>query len=509
MSTREGLAEGWVETTVGKIASSIQYGHTASATDSRTTPRFLRITDIQDGQVDWEAVPSCDISEEEIHKYELRQHDIVFARTGATTGKSFLIRECPRAVFASYLIRLRMKEGIHSQFVQYFFTTHDYWQQIERGKRGIGQPNVNASVLADISLPLPPLSEQHRITEKIDELFRDLDAGVASLERAKANLKRYRASVLKAAVEGRLTEEWRTKHPQTEDGQMLLDRILRERREKWERDQLAGFAAKGKEPPKNWQSKYEVPSSPDTSELPVLPKGWISCTTRHCLFVDVGYAFKSADFANEGIRLLRGENMEPGALRWNDVRYWPTDRVSGYEYLLLREGDIVLAMDRPLVSAGLKIARVKATDLPCLLVQRMARLRVSTETNTAFLFLAMQTPRFISHLLGEQQGTQLPHISGTSIQAFPFPLPPLAEQEEIVRLAEERLSQVDAAEKTIDAELTRSKKLRQGILKQAFEGRLVPQDPSDEPASILLERISQPAALRMPPKTQPKRKASR
>jgi hypothetical protein len=340
-----------------------------------------------------------------------------------------------------------------------------------------------------LAVPIAPLPEQHRIVEKIEELFSDLDAGVASLERAKANLKRYRASVLKSAVEGRLSEEWRREHPQAEDGQMLLDRILRERREKWEKDQLLKFKEKGKEPPKNWEGKYEEPSAPDTSGLPELPDGWAWATVEHCSFVDVGFAFKSSEFADEGIRLLRGENMEPGALRWKDVRYWPTDKVDGYEHLLLTEGDIVLAMDRPLVSAGLKIARAKETDLPALLVQRMARFRVMTEVNTAFLFVTMQAQRFITHLLGEQQGTQLPHISCTSIQEFPVPLPPLAEQEQIVALVEERLSQIDSAEKTIDSELVRSKRLRQSILKRAFEGKLVPQDPKDEPASVLLERI--------------------
>lgn len=360
---------------------------------------------------------------------------------------------------------------------------------LERQATGTTFSAINGSQLRDHRLPLALLAEQQRIVEKIEELFSDLDAGTESLKRAKSSLVRYRASVLKAAVEGRLTEEWRKKHPQTENGQMLLNRILRERREKWERDQLAGFAAKRKEPPTNWQTKYEEPAVPDVSELAELPKGWAWCTTHHCLFIDVGFAFKSTAYANEGNRLLRGENIEPGALRWNDVRYWPTNRVSEHENLLLREGDIVLAMDRPLVSAGLKIARVRASDLPCLLVQRMARLRTAQETNTAFLYIAMRTPRFISHLLGEQQGTQLPHISGSSVQAYAFPFPPLAEQDEIVRLVEERLSQIDAAEVTINAELIRSKKLRQGILKQAFEGRLISQDPANEAASAMLERI--------------------
>src|SRR5262249_52947193 len=117
-------------------------------------------------------------------------------------------------------------------------------------------------------------NEQRRIAEKIEELFSDLDAGVVALERAKANLKRYRASVLKAAVEGSLTAEWRATHPKVEPASKLLERILAERRRKWEADQLAKFAASGKQPPKNWPAKYVEPALVDTSALPDLPDGW-------------------------------------------------------------------------------------------------------------------------------------------------------------------------------------------------------------------------------------------
>src|SRR5204863_4103445 len=126
----------------------------------------------------------------------------------------------------------------------------------------------------ELQLPLPPSNEQHRIVAKIEELLSDLDAGVAALERAKTNLKRYRAAVLKAAVEGTLTEAWRVEHPSTETATTLLERILAERRWKWEADQLAKYAAAEKGPPKNWKEKYVEPTPPDTRGLPELPKEW-------------------------------------------------------------------------------------------------------------------------------------------------------------------------------------------------------------------------------------------
>lgn len=340
---------------------------------------------------------------------------------------------------------------------------------------------------------LPPRNEQDRIVTKIEELFSNLDAGVAALERAKTNLKRYRVAVLKSAVDGTLTADWRAKNRKLEPASKLLDRILAERRQKWEADQFTKFTVAGKQPPKNWKEKYVEPTPPDSTALPQLPEGWCWASVRQLSFVDVGFAFKSSEFSSSGIRLLRGENLEPGALRWNDTRFWSESRLNGFENLLVDAGEIILAMDRPLISSGLKIARAKESDLPCLLVQRMARLRMIDTAITGYLYLSLQSNSFIRHLLGSQTGTQLPHISGTSIEDFIFPLPPLKEQLQIIAVIEERISQITAAQAQIQVNLLRADRLRQSILKRAFDGKLVPQDRNDESASVLLERIRQKA----------------
>ena len=204
MSASDQLPKGWRRVAIKDMADSIQYGLTASAAERKDGPRFLRITDIQDGRVDWSTVPSCDIPKEQIPKYKLSSGDLVFARTGATTGKSFLIGECPEAVFASYLIRVRVSADVDSRYLSAFFQSPDYWRQIEGGKRGIGQPNVNGTVLGEVQFPLAPPCEQRQIVAEIEKQFTRLEAGVAALRRVQANLKRYRAAVLKAACEGRL-----------------------------------------------------------------------------------------------------------------------------------------------------------------------------------------------------------------------------------------------------------------------------------------------------------------
>lgn len=155
--------------TLGDISESIVYGVTASANDEPVGPKFLRITDIQDGTVDWNSVPWCVCDKKKSIKNRLQTGDIVFARTGATTGKSFLIAECPDdTVFASYLIRVRLGKTAVPNFVSHFFQTPDYWEQITRSSRGVAQPGVNATTLKSLQIPLPPLAEQKRIAGILD-----------------------------------------------------------------------------------------------------------------------------------------------------------------------------------------------------------------------------------------------------------------------------------------------------------------------------------------------------
>lgn len=160
--------------TLGKLVDMIDYGITASAADEPVGPKFLRITDIQDGSVNWASVPFCETSPREAMRAALSPGDIVFARTGATTGKSFLIRECPTgAVFASYLIRVRPGKKMHPLYLSHFFQSDDYWSQIAAKANGAAQPGVNASKLSELVVPCPPLQEQERVAgilNKVDEL---------------------------------------------------------------------------------------------------------------------------------------------------------------------------------------------------------------------------------------------------------------------------------------------------------------------------------------------------
>ncbi len=351
------------------------------------------------------------------------------------------------------LMAVRQHEGFADRYVLWALRSSE--ERLRSFATGSTFEAVTGPVLRSHSIPIAPLAEQERIVTAIEEAFSKLDAGEAGLRTVRQLLKRMRDAILTAAVTGRLVPQDPTDTPATK---LLADIGM----EPLEQSDAAG-----------------------------MPDGWASVSLGDLAEVISGPAFKSAQFKRpgEGTRLLRGENIEPGALRWRDTRTWPDELLPGHEHLLVAASDLILAMDRPVISTGLKFAPVRVEDLPALLVQRVARIRPKLDELRPFLAVTMQHSGFVSHLLGGQVGTQLPHITLKGIREYLVDLPGLDEMRRIVVEVERQLSFVEACESAVDAGLTRSAALRRSVLKAAFEGRLVPQDPTDEPASVLLERI--------------------
>ncbi len=184
------MIENMKRVTLGDVCEKVDYGHTASAKETGDGPKFLRITDIQNGSVDWDGLPVCECELKEREKYGLDTGDIVFARTGATTGKSYLVSDCPiDVVFASYLIRIRPKDQVLSTYLAYFFQTPEYWEQISISSSGSAQPGVNATKLKTLQIPLPSLAEQQRIVTMLDEAFEAIEIAKANTKKNLANSK--------------------------------------------------------------------------------------------------------------------------------------------------------------------------------------------------------------------------------------------------------------------------------------------------------------------------------
>lgn len=399
---------------------------------------------------------------------------------GAGVGKLF--RGIPCAIGRD-IYAYKPFDEVSSDFIRYSLQANIN-SVLTKAKGDI--PGLSKSHILGHYLMLPPFAEQRRIVARIEELFAELDEAVAELERVRANLKRYRASVLKAAVSGDLTADWRATRPTLEPASVLLERILRDRRTKWEADQLAKFAAANKPPPKNWQAKYAEPSPPDTSTLPPLPEGWCWATVEQCAIeTTVGHVGPmKSQYMPTGVPFLRSQNVRPFRFDREGLKYIPSEfhlllrksRLEGGELLIVRSGNIGEACVYPTDAGEANCSDLVITRFASGMLAEFAMFYVNSPVGKRFV-------------AGQQTGSALSHFNVGAMEHSPIPLPPFAEQEAIVAEVEARLSDVTAAEAIVSANLTRAARLRQSILRDAFAGRLVPQDPADEPASVLLDRI--------------------
>ena len=348
-------------------------------------------------------------------------------------------------------------------------------------QRGTNYPAVRDEDVLGHSFPLPPLAEQHRIVAELEKQLTRLDASVAALRRARANLKRYRASVLKDACEGRLvpTEASlaRAEGREYEHAGQLLQRILQERRIQWELQEKRRGA-------------YKEPATPDTSALQELPVGWVWSTVEQLAKIQGGIQKqpKRTPISN-AYPFLRVANVLRGSLYLDEIHQielFPGE----LEKLRLVAGDLLVVEGNGSPSQIGRMATWSGEIEDCVHQNHIIRVRTAPGILHSFVELYWNSPEGSHNVLSVASSTSgLYTLNVTKVGTMPIPLPPLAEQICIVAEVEHRLSVVQQAEAAVDANLRRAERLRQSVLKRAFEGKLVPQDPNDEPASVLLERI--------------------
>lgn len=370
-----------------------------------------------------------------------------------------------------------------------------YLKAINSNTPSVTVKHLSSKTIGEIELPLPPLAEQIRIVEKLEEAFSDLDVGVAELKAVQKKLAQYRQSLLKAAVEGTLTAEWRkarAKHGEPlETGAQLLKRILIERRHRWEEKQLAKFAEQNKTPPKDWKDKYPEPVPPDTSELPKLPKGWTWASLDMLGEIVSGVAKgmkRDPKIPVREVPYLRVANVQRGYLDLREIKTILATE-GDIEYLTLQIGDVLFneGGDRDKLGRGWVWRGEIAT---CIHQNHVFRLRP---------YLSGNLPELISHhgnTFGQKwfqtagtQTTNLASINMGVLRLFPVPIASVEEQREILKLLNTQMEVLDHQEKAVELGLKQAETQRKNILKAAFSGQLVAQDPNDEPASVLLERI--------------------
>lgn len=348
---------------------------------------------------------------------------------------------------------------------------------------------VNKGKFETAPFPFAPTAEQTRIVEKLEELFSDLDAGVAELKAAQKKLAQYRQSLLKAAVEGSLTAEWRTKNKPKETGAQLLERILKERRTRWEEKQLARFKEQGKTPPKGWQDKYPEPVQPDTTNLPELPEGWVWASVDQICPDDIANG-KSVPTATSGPKVLRLTAVKAGRIDLGEFKYgvW-SDRDA--EPFFVKNGDVLIVRGNGSLSlvgrAGLVSGVISDVAYP----DTMIRVRVlDSIVLPAWLGLVWDSALIRNHLQTRARTSAgIYKIAQPDIISAIIPVPPFLEQKAIIVALDEADREIQHIECSLNLGLTQAAAQRKNILKSAFSGQLVAQDPNDEPASLLLERI--------------------
>ncbi len=275
----------------------------------------------------------------------IQNGDILVVKDGATTGKTSFIRDSfpyKKAVVNEHVFISRCKENVNPLYVFYYLFSSKGNQLILQDFRGAAQGGISQRFADLVSVPLASYSEQNLIVAEIEKQFSRLDEAVAALKRIKANLKRYKASVFKAAVEGKLTEEWRKEHPNVEPASELLKLILAERKKKWEEDYVNKYVAAHGHAPKNdsWKKKYKESAAPDTSNLPELPKGWAWATVEQLAAkVQHGSSAKT-NGKTDGVPVLRMGNIFEGRLKLDDLKYLPQHRAE-FPDLLLKKGDLL------------------------------------------------------------------------------------------------------------------------------------------------------------------------
>ena len=483
------LPPGWTHVTLRELADSERGAITDGPFGSKlktehyteSGPRVIRLQNIGDGTfIDAKAHIST-THYASLTKHSVIESDIVIAALGETLPRSCLIpSNLGPAIVKADCLRLRPHpQLVIPTFVNYALNSEILREQAASIVHGVGRPRLNMGEMTSLIVPLAPFREQQRIVTALDERLSELDAAAASLNKAERNLSRYRAALLSAACFGKLVpieadiakRDGRSYEP----ADKLLDHILVQRRKA------------------STKARYEEPSKPDTSNLPKLPEGWAWCTTEQIAEVRLGRQRSPDKVSKEHpTKYVRAANLTERGLSLDDVldmEFTPAEQ----EIYRLRDGDILVSEASGSPDQVGKSAIWKNEIPGCCFQNTVIRVRPYGES-TRYLHLMLSRHYYSGFFARMSAGVGLNHLSAGKFASVPIAFPPLAEQIRIVDEVDRHLTRADALATSIAHAKRRAQRLRRAILATAFQGCLVPQDPKDEPASVLLDRIRAQAA---------------
>jgi len=434
-------------------------------------------------------------------EYLIRPGDFLFSRANTIelVGACVIVHETQRKVLLSDKVLRFQFPGDFKRWINWMLKCRLGRMQIEALASGNQESmrNIGQAQIRRICVPVPPTNEQRRIVAKVEELFSELEKGVEALTSAREQLEAYRQSALKHAFEGKLTENWRKKHNgEGMSGASLRACLARARQtyhatllSAW-KDTLQKWEAAGSKGPKPSRVRALEPISPLSQNvrdaLPTLPDGWIweKLAWMTC-GVDYGTAAKSAK--SGAVPVIRMGNLQNGRIDWSDLVYTSnSEEIARYQ---LRRGDVLFNRTNSPELVGKTALYIG--ERPAVFAGYLIRINHDHRiVDSRFLNL------FLNSTIARQYGNRVKtdgvnqsNINGEKLQSYPFPFCSLPEQQEVVRLLDERLSRCDHLISEIDEHLQRTSVLQRAILAKAFSGRLVRQDPNDEPVVALLERL--------------------
>lgn len=357
--------------------------------------------------------------------------------------------------------------GMASPFLVYAFNSLDWMPYVS----GTTRLKLTQGKMTEVPLPIPPLNEQKRIVAKIEALQARSDAAKEALDAIGPLLEKFRQSVLAAAFRGDLTKKWREQHPDTEPASKLLERIRAERRRRWEEA--------------NPRKKYVEPEPVDAEGLPELPEGWCWATAAELCITITDGDHQPPPQTESGVAFLVIGNVSGGVVDTTGCRFVDQSYYDGLDDARRpQKGDLLYT-----VTGSFGIVAPVLTNEPFCVQRHIAILRPNPEIDTGLLGLSLASPGTRKQAVSVATGTAQMTVPLRGLRAFVLPVPPADEAKVLRRTVETALSAVSAtgARGVSLAGLLRD--MNQSILAKAFRGELVPQDPNDEPASVLLERI--------------------
>ncbi|WP_084474252.1 restriction endonuclease subunit S [Deinococcus pimensis] len=471
-----GLAPGWQWATLAALGE-VTGGLTKNAKRGSFELKlpYLRVANVYANSLKLDDVEEVGVLPTEIARTLLKKNDLLVVEGNGSPdhiGRVALwdgsIETC---LHQNHLIKVRLA-GTAPKFVLYWLLSKEgraYIRSVSSSSSGLYTLSIGK--VEGLPVPVAPIQEQERIVARIEELLSKLDSGTAALHKTKALLKLYRQSVLHAGVSGQLTQVWRKQQgEQLESADVQLERVLQQRREAWEASEKKG--------------KYKEPKGPSETNLPSVPQGWVWTTFEQASYrVTVGFVGQMKhEYRDEGVPFLRSQNVRPNRYEPEGLRYISNqfhDRISKSE---VRSGDLVVVRSGSVGTACAipeDFGEGNCSDL--VIVQR-------PYFNAKFAAYYMNSMAR-ANVSARKVGIGLEHFNTSALASMALPFPTVAEQAQIVAEVERRLSVLDKLEVTVNSELKRAKQTRQGILRKAFRGELIPQDPNDEPTSVLLERI--------------------